>query len=93
MLVSHLPIAPLLKTFNQGRVGGFAFGFWDTCNDVVLSRCLLYPEHYRQSCNPYFFLVVGIVRGQCGQLVRTLDLQFGGPEFKSWSGPGCSKVG
>lgn len=28
---ADLHIAPLLKTFNQGRGGGFPFGFWDTC--------------------------------------------------------------
>ena len=61
--------------------------------NVVLSHCLLYSEHDRQSCNPYFFLVIGIVRRRRGQVARALDLQFRGPEFKSRSGPGCSKVG
>ena len=52
----------------------------------VLSRSLSYPEHDRQSYNPYFFLVVGMVRRQRGQVARELD-------FKSRSGPGRSKVG
>ena len=28
---ADLHIAPLLKTFKQGRGGGFPFGFWDKC--------------------------------------------------------------
>ena len=46
---------------------------------VVLSWCLLYPEHYMQSYNPYFFLVSALVGRQCGLVVRALDLQFGSP--------------
>ena len=28
---ADLHITPLLKTFKQGRGGGFPFGFWDKC--------------------------------------------------------------